>query len=242
MAAWRISLFGGISPASTAVIAQTFERPLAPNTRNFGPNAVLGYGWNGQIYRFQWRLAPLAVDMDSNGTTDLTIVGTTGVTDAMRVSLTGRNEVWASLSYSNGVLISSYASALARGSEAGPSLTSGNPRVGWFNNADAPKPAYLAIGDQGKPLQSSFIPDVPFEQKYLGVRFEREGALHYGWVGISGYANIGRELYIHAWAYESEPDTAIIIGQIPEPGAGLLAAASGLLLTLRRKRNQMRDK
>ena len=140
------------------------------------------------------------------------------------------------------MLISSYASALARGSEAGPSLTSGNPRIGWFNDADALKPGVLTIGAQGEPLQSNFVPEVPFQQKYLGVRFERDGALHYGWVGISGYANIGQEIYIHAWAYESEPDKAIIVGQIPEPGAGLLAAASALLMTLRRKRNPTRDK
>ena len=235
MVALGISLYGGFLPASAAVIAQTFEPPLAPNTLSFGPSAVAGYGLNGIIYRFQWRLAPFAVDLDSNGTTDLTIVGTEGVTDTMRVSLTGRNETWAFLAYSNGVFISSYASAFKRGSEAGPSLTSGDPRIGWFNDADAPAPAILTVGDQGTPIEGSFLPGAPFEQKFLGVRFEREGAMHYGWVGISGYANIGQELYIHAWAYESEPDTAIIVGQIPEPAAGLLAAVSGLLVGLRRK-------
>ena len=42
--AWGISLFGGVlSRASASVIAQTFERPLAPNTRNFSPSAVANY-------------------------------------------------------------------------------------------------------------------------------------------------------------------------------------------------------
>ena len=238
MMAFGISLCSGLLPASAAVIVQTFEPPLAPNTRSFGPSAVAGYVWNGSIYRFQWRLVPFAVDLDSNGTTDLTFTGTVqeGNTDRMYASLTGRNEAWAQLSYSNGVLISSYASALARGSQVGPSLASGNPRIGWFNDADSPVPGILTVGLQGAPLQTSFVPDVPFEQKYLGVRFERNGAMHYGWVGISGYANIGQEIYIHAWAYESEPNTAIIVGQIPEPAAGLLAAISGLLVGLRRKR------
>ena len=236
MVAFGIILCGALLPASAVVIAQTFEPPLAPNTHHFGPSAVANYIVGGKDYRLQWRLAPFAVDLDSNGTTDLTFVGTVGVTDIMQVSLTGRNETWAGLAYSNGVLTGSYTSAFKRGSEAGPSLTSGDPRIGWFNDADAPVPGILTVGAQGDPLQSDFIPDVPFGQKYLGVRFERDGALHYGWVGISGYVNIGQEIYIHAWAYESEPNTAIIVGQIPEPKAALLAPASGLLVALRRKR------
>ena len=232
MAAWSISLVGGASPASAAVIAQTFERPLAPNTNNYGPSAVANYIVAGKDYRLQWRLAPFAVDLDSNGTTDLTITGMVGTVDTMHVSLTGRNGAWAIRLFD----FESYPLAQPRGSQVGPSLASKDPRIGWFNDTDAKLAGILTAGAQGDPLQSNFVPDVPFQQKYLGVRFERNGALHYGWVGISGYANIGTEIYIHAWAYESEPDTAIIIGQIPEPGAGIPAATGGLLMALRRKR------
>ena len=134
VAAWSISLVGGVpSKASAAVIAQTFERPLAPNTINFGPNAVANYLVGGKDYRLQWRIAPLAVDLDRNGTTDLTIVGTIGVADTMRVSLTGRNEAWA-LAFFN---LESYPLALPSGSLLGTSITSDDPRVGWFNDADA---------------------------------------------------------------------------------------------------------
>ncbi len=226
------ALVAAPSPTSAAVIAQTFTIPLAPNTFNWGPDVQAGLIFRNKYYPMQWRIAPMAVDLDNNGTTDLTIVGRTGVIDTMRVSLTGRNEAWA-LGFLD---LESYPLALPRGSQLGPSLTSDDPRVGWFNDTDSKSAGKLTIGDQGKPLQTYFKPDVPFEQKYLGVRFERDGALHYGWVGISGAANIGREIYIHAWAYESEPDTAIIVGQIPEPGAALLATAGGLLAALRRQR------
>ena len=185
----------------------------------------------------QWRIAPLAVDLDSNGTTDLTFTGTVGSTiNIMQVSLIGRNEAWIWMQITDGFLIRSRANAFRSGSQIGPALAPQYPGDGWFNDADLPRQPELTVGEQGRPLGGAFLPDIPFQQKYLGVRFERDGAMHYGWVGISGYAYIGQEIYIHAWAYESEPDTAIIVGQIPEPGAGLLAAISGLLVGLRRKR------
>ena len=230
------SLLSGLYPASAAVIAQTFEQPLAPNTLNWGPDVQAVHEYQKKLYRFQWRLAPLGVDLDSNGTSDLTFTGTESNTNnTMRVSLTGRNEVWATLyGMAHNRIID--ALVLRRGSEAGPSLSSANTASGWFNDADAPEPALLTSGIGQIPYKGNFLPDVPFEQKFLGVRFERDGAMHYGWVGISGYANIGQEIYIHAWAYESQPETAITIGQIPEPGAWLLASAGGLLAALRRQR------
>ena len=231
------SLFGGLSSASAAVIAQTFAVPLAPNTLNWGPDVKAGLEYQKRFYPMQWRIAPLAVDLDSNGTTDLTFTGTVGSTiNTMQVSLIGRNEAWISLQISDGNLMGGYAHAFKSGSPIGPALTPQYPGDGWFNDADLPRQPELTVGEQGRPLGGAFLPDIPFQQKYLGVRFERDGAMHYGWVGISGYANIGQEIYIHAWAYESQPETAITIGQIPEPGAWLLASAGGLLAALRRQR------
>ena len=127
------ALVAGLSPTSAAVIAQTFERPLAPNTLNLGPSALPNYAVGGKLRLLQWRIAPLAVDLENNGTTDLTFTGrvSSDQINSMRVSLTGRNEAWATITGdpANAVL------ALPRGSQAGPSLTSGNPLTGWLNDA-----------------------------------------------------------------------------------------------------------
>ena len=70
---------------------------------------------------------------------------------------------------------------------------------------------------ESNPASGAFFPSYLFEQKYLGFRFEREGALHYGWMALSGFAFYGEEIYVYSWAYESAPDTALIVGQLPEP-------------------------
>ena len=55
-----------------------------------------------------------------------------------------------------------------------------------------------------------------------------------GWLAISGgHIFNGQELYIHAWAYESDPGKGLFAGQIPEPGSSLLLVMGALLLGTR---------
>jgi hypothetical protein len=80
-----------------------------------------------------------------------------------------------------------------------------------------------------------------FEDTYIGVELEIEGNIHYGWVHYIGFSNpnvvSGRDPggFINSWAYESEPNTPIVAGAIPEPSSIILAFMSGTIL-LRRKR------
>lgn len=68
---------------------------------------------------------------------------------------------------------------------------------------------------------------------FVGVALDLNGNTHYGYVEIlsSGF-NGGT---VVGFAYETEPDTAIIAGAIPEPSS-LLMAFGGLTILLRRRR------
>jgi len=53
---------------------------------------------------------------------------------------------------------------------------------------------------------------------YIGVRFEINQKTHYGWIQFESTPN-GSAGTIIDWAYESEPDTKIHVGERPEPAA-----------------------
>ena len=71
---------------------------------------------------------------------------------------------------------------------------------------------------------------------YMGVMFNIEDAVHYGWVRISNPFD-GTGGTIMDFAYETEPGVGILAGagMIPEPATSALLAVGGLLLALRRK-------
>ena len=215
-------LFGGAG-AKAAVVSQTYAVPLGINT--LGKNKNLpAYIIGGNRYLFSWVVAPQVFDFDGNGSTDLTISGNfrSSFTDSMFVTQTGRNQVWSLAGGVAGGDIGSHAISLLGGSTFGPSMQSDVPRIGWHNNDDTRHFSVLMEAFAGRPASGAFFPTYLFEQKYLGFRFEREGALHYGWMALSGYGLYGTEIYVYSWAYESQPDTALVVGQIPEPAVPAL--------------------
>lgn len=69
----------------------------------------------------------------------------------------------------------------------------------------------------------------------LGFRFDSNGDLLYGWAEVQ---ISGSEVTITRWAYESDADTAIHVGTVPEPNAlALLGMGAAGVLAMRRKRN-----
>ena len=92
-----------------------------------------------------------------------------------------------------------------------------------------------------------------FQNAFIGVEFQRNGNTHYGWIQYEGFGIAEFELlggpdgpitfigiptlggFIDSWAYETEPNTAIIAGAIPEPSSFLLlCVGAGFLITRRR--------
>ncbi len=220
-----------------AVIYQQYPRPLGVNALGKTGN-LSGYIIEGTLYQFTWAKTPHDFDFDGNGTVDLTIGGNwrTSVTDSIFVTQHGRNAVWSVAGGVAGNDFGSHALALAGGTELGPSLHSEEPRTGWHNEDDTRGFSVLMEGMSGTPVSGTFFPDSLFQQKYLGFRFERDGALHYGWMALSGYAFYGNEIYVYSWAYESQPDTALIVGQVPEPSAAGLLCLGFWWMTGRRRR------
>ncbi len=69
--------------------------------------------------------------------------------------------------------------------------------------------------------------------KYMGLRFPINGETHYGWARL-GVDPEDLSITLYEWAYESEPDTAILTPattNVPEPStlAGLVIGAASLL-------------
>ena len=236
-----VMLFGQSALMCAAVIVQTFEKPLAPNTKGHINDMGPGYIIDGIEHRAWWLPAPAPLDVDGNGTTDLTIGGTgRGETIvAMYVTQTGRNQVWSRAGGFEGLDIGSDAIALIGGTQIGPDLSSPNPLIGWHNDDDTGYYSTLAwaLGaGGGSPQGGDFIASYAFEPKYLGVRFEKEGRLHYGWVCLSDSFYVAEQIWIYQWAFESEPETGLRVGQVPEPSAALLLLATPLLFAARRNR------
>jgi hypothetical protein len=55
--------------------------------------------------------------------------------------------------------------------------------------------------------------------------------------GSQIYAN-GSQIYAYSWAYESEPDTPLIVGRIPAPAVHLLLAGVVWGAAMRRTRSR----
>ena len=241
----RIRLFSGgwiaivsfwlfLNSIHAAVISQVYGVPLAIINGHGDPVYLI----NGTIYRFKGAQAPFDFDFDQNGSTDLTISsnGRSDYTFIMFVTQHGRNQVWSLAGGVAGFDFGSHALSLAAGSTLGPSLHDDFPRIGWHNDVDTRGTSILMQSDAGSPVSGTFFPSYLFEKKYLGFRFERDGALHYGWMALSAYSFYGAEIYAYSWAYESEPDTPLIVGQIPEPSVPALLAGAVCASGMRRRR------
>ena len=228
------------SSLPAAVISQVYGVPLVVKISGASNPGLIGFIIDGKIYRFQLTPAPFDFDFDKNGSTDLTIgaSGRSGPTSVMFVTQHGRNQVWSLAGGAAGFDFGSHALSLAAGTTLGPSLHHDSPYVGWHNDDDTRATSVIMEAEAGNPVSGTFFPRYLFEQRYLGFRFERNGAQHYGWMALSAYSNYGSEVFVYSWGYESEPDTPLIVGQIPEPTVHVLLAGVVWGAAMRRTRSR----
>ena len=69
---------------------------------------------------------------------------------------------------------------------------------------------------------------------YIGISFLIDSNTHYGWIGIDNPSSQPGGT-ITGFAYETNPDTGIIAGAIPEPGTVVLLSIGSIGLYLMRK-------
>lgn len=77
------------------------------------------------------------------------------------------------------------------------------------------------------------------QRAYIGVQFQMDDGVHYGWFDVEGGAS-GPYAVIRGWAYESTPGMGLIAGAIPEPSTLILFAAGATAIILSRRKKKIR--
>lgn len=183
--------------------------------------------WSGEQYQRAYHDIP-SLDFNQDGTNDFTFNLTISLDTYYDYSIEPasggvvveqRTHTQDSVALAEGILISS---------------TLDNPGLEFglvWKNSDTYLFGYAEINDN--PDYGGGFADT---EGYLGVSFEVDGATHYGWIETSHSRSRlspdDQYLYIHSWAYESAPDTAITAGAIPEPSTGLLAMIGSISLLM----------
>jgi len=77
---------------------------------------------------------------------------------------------------------------------------------------------------------------------YIGLEFEAEDGVHYGWLDIEGRSSRS-SIVVLGWAYETTPGVGIVAGAVPEPSSMILfiIGAWGTWI-LRKEKNRYWDR
>lgn len=173
-----------------------------------------------------------ALDINNDGTADFILRSQdpdTSVNNAFLVPL-GFNSIVASVDY---------VSDMNPGETVGPSLT---PIYSWTTSKSAIGTLALLAGD-------GFAEDGNFVGKtdgYIGFDLVSDGQNHYGWMyitspgaeGLTGDAGLFGN--VTEWAYETSPNTPIVVGAVPEPPTwALLVFGGGVIRWLAVRRESL---
>jgi hypothetical protein len=116
---------------------------------------------------------------------------------------------------------------------AGQGIGSDAASFSWFDNGLLA--SSIGGGIIGEPpLSGGYFAGV--ESAYMGFDFQQGGQTYYGWISLgSPYVfGTGGQGWIYSYAYETEPDTPIAAGAVPEPSTLALLSLGGLaILALR---------
>lgn len=194
--------------------------------------------WSGSMYQRIYHDVP-AIDFNLDGTDDFTF-------NLEVVTIVGISYYYSIEPASGQVVVEKISDTLRGGGwplEAGTEISA---------SVDVPGPVDVVWDASEASLFVYAIPDVGEEgyggnfrhtDGYLGVSFDVDGSTHYGWIEMSHDSTrpdpLNNSLMIHGWAWETEADTPIAAGVIPEPSTGILTMVGSLslLLITRSRRN-----
>ncbi len=115
--------------------------------------------------------------------------------------------------------------------EPGDSWISADLRDGYVSPGES---AFINIVEGFNLMYSSRMPAV-LARVYMGLEFELADGTHYGYFDLEAqHDTLG--VRIHGWAWESQPNTPILAGSVPEPGRIVLLLAGVFALVCRRRR------
>lgn len=140
--------------------------------------------------------------------------------------------------YHEAAIINTLGNIQVRDAYSGNVLTaSGSYYVKGFDFGDLIGPGSTETSDSGAHLAATGAYNFfDGDQKYIGVKFDIGGTTHYGWIGFQVDSQSPMHGIVRDYAYETEADTAIAAGVVPEPATlGLLAAGAGAFAVRRRR-------
>lgn len=158
-------------------------------------------------------------DFDGNGVIDLTFRGESPDFQLLRVQPHALGSILTTRSFSNEAAVLQFGMPVSSTGPYGGTFPEFTPALisQLFDNGNGPVHRGAWAGQSG----------------YLGFNFyhfESESA-RFGWLEMEEFGGV---LRLKSWAYETEDNKFLLAGQIPEPSALLLLAASSSIFWRRR--------
>ena len=178
----------------------------------------------------EWTSQYEPLDLNGDGITDYVFGAAIGFV-GVRSEEDNQYLIWPS----GGPNIGGDIEPLVEGFEIGPD-SGDDSWMEWFGDGVGYDNLITCLSGAGGP---GCVGRFAGQRAYVGVEFEIDGAMHYGWINLY-VSSISAYGQIYGWGYETEPGVSIPAGAvaIPEPSTIALLAAGGLLLALRRKRRE----